>query len=298
MARAALTGLPLPLELIANIVNCCAEYDSINDPDPDTRYAYFLADRDPGRTRNYDPPWTTAPASVRQDVCNIRLVCKQFRSASFESFGTLLGDRRFRLIETGLQDLHDIEQVKQLVPWIKTLMFGTAQLSEERARNYFVPCQFDGNPIITGHAEALKSAFTKCLARQQSLNQKRAFSKVLVAFRNLVNARIMVRDNAKYLGGRLTPELKESADIFLEFHSIAQPDFEHRDVPFAPDALIVAKLLEAFVEAGIALRGRSHSLEVPILSEKSYILLSKLHTLRITVNKNFFIKDAPFLTAL
>jgi hypothetical protein len=175
MTRAPLTGLPLPLELTVNIVKCCAEYELAEDPND--RYEYFLAyENTEDRFGEHQMSWTTALASVKQDICNVRLVCKQFRIAAYESFGTILGERRFRLTKTGLQDLQDILKVKELVPWIRTLTFGTAQLSQYRAKYFFDPSHVERFPEIAQQAEALWSARSKYMARQQSVDYKSALS--------------------------------------------------------------------------------------------------------------------------
>jgi hypothetical protein len=223
--------------------------------------------------------WPTAPASVKQDICIVSLVCKQFRSASFESFGTILGERRFRLTETGLQDLQDILKVKELVPWIKTLTFGTAQLSQSRTEDFFDPSHVERFPEIAQQAGALRSAWSKNMARQQSVDYKSALPQVLVAFRNLKDARIVVVDKADYLGGWLTPELRRSAEIYRKI------DSEWWAGPYISRPEIVGEVLESFVKAGLSLSDLKFSLQTPILSCP---LPTSLHTLRITVCNNFF----------
>jgi hypothetical protein len=228
--------------------------------------------------------WTTALASVKQDIFIVSLVCKQFRSASFESFGTILGERRFRLTETGLQDLQDILKVKELVPWIKTLTFGTAQLSQSRTEYFFDPSHVERFPEIAQQAGALWSARSKYMARQQSVDYKSALSQVLVAFQNLRDARIVVVDKADYLGGWLTPELRRSAEIY---RNVVGPKWWTE--PYISRPRIAGEVLEAFVKAGLSLNDLKFSLQTPILSCP---LPTSLHTLRITVCKDFFTNDS------
>jgi hypothetical protein len=228
--------------------------------------------------------WTTAPASVKQDICIASLVCKQLRSASFESFGTILGERRFRLIETGLRDLQDILKVKELVPWIKTLTFGMAQLSQSRTEYFFDPSHVERFPEIAQQAGALWSARSKYMARQQSVDYKSALSQVLVAFQNLRDARIVVVDKADYLGGWLTPELRRSAEIY---RNVVGPKWWTE--PYISRPRIAGEVLEAFVKAGLSLNDLKFSLQTPILSCP---LPTSLHTLRITVCKDFFTNDS------
>jgi hypothetical protein len=241
MACAALAGLPLPLELVVFIVKCCAEYDS---EDPETRYVYFKGGREVVGCEDYQATWTIAPYSTKEDVCSIHLVCKQFRTASIESFGTLLGDRRFRITETDLWDLRDIKAVKELVPWIKTLTFGTAELFDNTVEDYLAPGDLPGDPIPAGQIEVLKSAFNGYLVHHRSVDHKKALSEVLVAFQNIEDARIDVVDKSHYLLGFLDAEQR------LKSREYGQE--------------IAAEVLEAIAEAGLTLKGLRTSLQTPI----------------------------------
>lgn len=114
-------------KIVIEIVKDCVEYDMPFDDDagyegqpPKTAfYELVSVDR---RT------WATISSVVKKNISNILLVYKDLRDAAFESFGTILGDRRFRITNIGLADLEDIGSNQALAPWIKTLTFGTAQL--------------------------------------------------------------------------------------------------------------------------------------------------------------------------
>jgi hypothetical protein len=95
-------GLPLPLELVIEIVKYCEHHEEAN-----------------GTSHGTDPQqsWMSLSKSAKEDICNVRLVCKQLPTAAFESFGKTLGHHRFRVTQTGLQDLRDITSVIELVPW-------------------------------------------------------------------------------------------------------------------------------------------------------------------------------------
>jgi hypothetical protein len=213
-------------------------------------------------------------------------MCKQFRSASSESFDTMLGDRRFRLTETGIQDLQDISRVKELVPWIKTLTFGTAQLSQRGGECFLDPRYVEKFPEIAEQAEALQSAWSEHMARQQSVDYKSALAQILVAFQNLKSARIVVVDKAECPGGWLTPELRRSADIYRNVCSTWQPG------PYASHTGLEGEVLDASTKAGLILNDLRFSLPSPILHCP---LPTSLHTLRITVFKDFFTCDSPGL---
>jgi hypothetical protein len=127
--------LDLPAELLIQIVKGCVEYDlpynSANDSKND--YREFQASK-----TDYQPndakrtAWLTISRPVKKDICNSRLVCRELRNAAYDSFGLILGDRRFRMSEIGFADLKAIGALSALTPWIKTLTFGCAQLQKHR----------------------------------------------------------------------------------------------------------------------------------------------------------------------
>jgi hypothetical protein len=72
--------------------------------------------------------------AAKEDICNIRSVCKDLRDAAAENFVVVLQDRRFRLTRGGLLDLEAICNDVEFAPRIKTLTFGTAQIAGNRRR--------------------------------------------------------------------------------------------------------------------------------------------------------------------
>jgi hypothetical protein len=123
--------LDLPAELLIQIVKGCVEYDrphsSANDSKND--YREFQASKteyQPNDTRRII--WFTISQPVKKDICNSRLVCRELRNAAYDSFSLILGDRRFRMSETGFADLKAMGAISALTRWIKTLTFGCAQL--------------------------------------------------------------------------------------------------------------------------------------------------------------------------
>lgn len=122
-------GLPLPMEVVIAIVEHCEDFDwPYKDANPHPQYSAGLADFHYGD--DYAVPWITIPPNAKRDICSIRLVCAQFKDASYASFGNILGDRRFRLTKTGLADLQGISANQRLAPCIKTLTFGTALVAD------------------------------------------------------------------------------------------------------------------------------------------------------------------------
>jgi hypothetical protein len=151
-------GLPLPLELVMRIVNYCTEYDP-----PEDKYDDFVMRQDSGvyNWTSYDRmTWSTIPWPAHQNVIRVRLVCKQFRDAFFQEFGKIMGDRKFRLTKTGLQDLREIGEMEQLVPWIKTLTFGSACMRDAQGvtpDGYGYGRYLDAKPAFDLQFEAIKN---------------------------------------------------------------------------------------------------------------------------------------------
>jgi hypothetical protein len=211
----ATPGLPLPLELVIRIVNYCAEYDP-----PDDTYDHFVLQQNNGV---YPVPfvhritWPTTPWPASQNVIRVRLVCKQFRDASFQEFGKILGHRKFRLTKSDLKFLREIGQMEQLVPWIKTLTFGSARMLYPREvtsntfgyERYLVDSL---NPDIARQVEVVKEMHAKYMTENESKQPEKDLLQALAAFRKVENVRIETSDNANYLEGWLTPEQQKVVD--------------------------------------------------------------------------------------
>lgn len=75
--------------------------------------------------------WFTTTKGARESFTSLRLVCRQFRAASWEGFGCILADRRFRLTKADIDELGNIGAEDDLAEWIKTLTFATAQPHDE-----------------------------------------------------------------------------------------------------------------------------------------------------------------------
>jgi hypothetical protein len=211
----ATPGLPLPLELVMRIVKFCTEHDPPNDP-----YDHFVLQHN---SRVYAEPfvrritWPAMPWPAYRIVIRLRLVCKQFRDASFQEFGKILGDRKFRLTKTDLKKLREIGQMEQLVPWIKTLTFGSARMLYPREvtsitfgyERYLVD---NLSPDIARQVGAMKEMHIKYMSENESKQPGKDLLQVLAAFRKVENVRIVTSDNVDYLEGWLTPEQQKVVD--------------------------------------------------------------------------------------
>jgi hypothetical protein len=265
----AIQGLPLPMEVVIKIVQHCEEYDWLDDPE-----AMFMGEQDnphwyTGDNENRGT-WKTATKSTKQDIRNVRLVCRQLKTGSLESFGAILGERIFRLTKIDLEDLFDIGKTAELLPWIKTLTFGTAQLCQgvHDSVNFTTlqehvdeHCQ-SAQPFGT-----IEEAHTKCVAYEQSREPERDLTRVLPAFRNLENLRVVVVDKPDHHGGWLTPEQKEfpgsyyiicSTDIDLTFLRHMRPE---RLYTSRRRHSIIAILFKAFGEAEILIKDMKFPME-------------------------------------
>lgn len=124
-----MSELLLPFELVTMVVEHC-EHDNyprgpnaehIENPcnpskfEPDSKYRVT---------------WLGPSKSADQDICSIRLVCKQFKAASLPSFGAILGDRCFRLSESSLEDLRSISTTRGIIPHNKMLKFESLDYSQ------------------------------------------------------------------------------------------------------------------------------------------------------------------------
>lgn len=92
--------------------------DEDNDEDDDSGEDFADEEYRQAQDRVMTPQWMAASKSATIDICNIRLVCRQFEQASIATFGTLIGDRPFRFTDSGMRNLREISVVDVLSPWI------------------------------------------------------------------------------------------------------------------------------------------------------------------------------------
>lgn len=215
-ATGVLAGLPFPPGLLFQISKCCEEIESPDGPYPQSITTPGHASDSPtfyGRLT-----WLKIKSSSIRDVCNIRLVCKQFRDASLASFASILGERRFRLTKIGLQDLQGIAACSGLAPYFKTLTFGSADVAKaDTIRKWgdlsilSVLSRVKGDEVICRNFSDIHHALIGChhLAERAIRNGLRD---ALNAFPKLAILRVDVYDRPSYLGGWLTAEQRQSID--------------------------------------------------------------------------------------
>jgi hypothetical protein len=278
-------GLPLPMELVVHIVKHCEEYDSPNDS-----YVGFLVPQSRGVYGHVAleerKTWTTISWSTKRDIINIRSVCKQLKDASFQSFGKILGDRKFRLTKAGLQDLRDIGEVKQLVPWIKTLTFGSAQL--RNPQDYL-----NQKPTADRQVQAIEKLYSKYMAEEEEKEPEKILLQVLAVFRKLEGVRIILSDKTKYLGGWLSPEQQNVVESWDEsYYKLARFYTSEDSAP--------STVLRTLETAGIIVKDLRLALGGFLWP---HLLPKSLRVLRITHHLGGFIKEyddeiQPLLYAL
>ncbi|KAF2735760.1 hypothetical protein EJ04DRAFT_575908 [Polyplosphaeria fusca] len=125
-------------------------------------------------------------SSFRNSVCNARLVSRMFSQASHAIFAQLLGHRRVRFTEAGLQDLQDISEAKALQPHIRTLTFGMASFNG-LARLSTLPHILRHMHVEDWREQMLLLDFKECYQAQERLDEQSIKQILCEAFRRLPN---------------------------------------------------------------------------------------------------------------
>ncbi|KAF2494272.1 hypothetical protein BU16DRAFT_619417 [Lophium mytilinum] len=211
------TGLVgLPLELRTMIARQLEQVNSAAD-NPNITTGYELC------------KWSRLTQSSRNDILSYRAAARDLRDASWISFGRLVGELCFRLIEPDLQDLEEISNLKELAPWIQAITFGTAGFADNkfvwRPNNDEEPPydelnnyddSFDDLPGLTDdYPELLKymhrtrnepallrlEKYRDCYKKQETFSESglavKQLEKILHVFPNLQNLRVTPKD---YIG--------------------------------------------------------------------------------------------------
>jgi hypothetical protein len=214
----------LPLELWTDIAKSCVEYNNHDSSDFPLRI-----------NCQERMTWVTVSRSAKTDICNIRLVCKQFRSAAYESFGAILGRRRFRLTRLGREDLRAISRNGGLAPWVRALTFGSAILFGPKSRYWesreerIEPKGESARLEIEEHLTLVKDAYLRAAKKDwdwlaDAQTATRELAAILDKFKNLEKIRVIVTDKTEYLAGWLPPGAQTD---FIESRCVHNP-FGHR----------------------------------------------------------------------
>jgi hypothetical protein len=281
------------MELVTKIVKHCEEYDWPWDPKGMYMQAQNAINGCYEHHKRDSVLWATARECTPQDICSVRLVCKQFKIASLESFGAILGHRRFRLTKIGLQDLHNISEITELVPWIKTLTFGTAQIDYSQRERYI-------NQIFESvrDVEAIQTVCVKDMVYEQSKEPEKLMIKVLLSFRNLENARIIVEDWLDYLGGWLMSEQEKFVDTQYFRRLQSGWYFYCRQSQYKSSRKIPATILRAFSETNVVIKDMRFSYGWSPRNEQARLLPAWLKTLRIELEMESFDENKTLVRAL
>lgn len=261
--------LPLPTELLIKIFKHCEEYDEPNDPNAE-HMALPIYLEYPEDDRNY-LTWLRVAQSSKQDICNIRLVCKQLHETSLGSFALILGDRIFRLTKAGLRDLKEIANAECLVPWIKTSTFGSADLIEYEwcggLEARIALAEYDG----TMHREL--SLIDQAWKNHEYLSKsaiKRGLEGSLRKLPKLRSLRMVINDEPSYLHGWLTPDQREYMMAKFkpgtDFWSLSDASFTP-DCCYGPRGLSTAyNVLQALRKIGREIQ----DLRLPTMNDPCY----------------------------
>jgi hypothetical protein len=281
----------LPVELWTHIAKSCVQYNNHDSSD-------F-----PLRTNCQERmTWVTVSRSAKTDICNIRLVCKQFRSAAYESFGTILGRRRFRLTRVGREDLRAISRNGGLAPWVRALTFGSAILFGPKSRYWesreerIEPKGESARLEIEEHLTLVKDAYLRAAKKDwdwlaDAQTATRELAAILDKFKNLEKIRVIVTDKTEYLAGWLPPEAQtDFIESRCEYNPFL-PEYEGNQHYNPQNHAVPQRVVSALAAAQIKIKDLRFSDQyyryVPLAGSISIPLstmASTLKTLRIPVS--------------
>jgi len=191
----------LPIELVSVIIQGLQQSNAGDEP----------FDRLTETTREGVDGWLVQTVESRRDICNFRLVSRKFYNSSFPTFSELLGDRVFRITQSGLEDLFAICSTTSLPLHIRKLTFGTFRFEEPIILRDL--CQSLPQPHKTRLCVSYKGDHCWHQSHGASL-QAQDLAQILRRLSNLKTLRILLFDNwdiVNYLGEWLGPS--EVADV-------------------------------------------------------------------------------------
>jgi hypothetical protein len=307
MTTLAMAGYSIPLEILVNIMEGCLEYDHTKHA---TRrdYVNYASTR-----REYDEPmdearmtWPITSEAAKEDICNLRLVCKDFQSAARESFVAVLQDRRFRLTEGGMADLGAICTDSELAPRIKALAFGSAHIAGDRYRPAVHEYIYHDLSSIKDVRERsrrkmLAGTIERAYQDGREFNADIPLVRTLKGFTNLEAIRVVVVDRPRYLHGWLSPE--QLSFLWSQYKTYPGDGYFAPNMFYACDAhttsMHITKALAGLGKNGAAVKidDIRFSIGVPCFNnfeDRSPLpnLPIALRKLRITISSGFFFPDS------
>ena len=277
----------LPPEIVSAVAE---ELEHLNLPD--ISYSHFT---EISGIRSDHRIWRTYTSASKEDILNFRLVCRKCYSASFKSFGKILGDRTFHLTKQSLEDLQSISEVTELVPYIWTMTFGNARFGSDVARGK----EFLRRAHDTGIRDQLTSSYHERYMCSLTDDALLSLTTTLLVFPNLQNFRL-VEDNSSIknpysLGIWLRPsDVEELASARSLVSSYEAGDLM-RNTCSNIGSYIFRILFEALLEAGRTIHDlrvepaffRNCIQELPLHSG----VFSKLQVLHLHVEHTHFYTD-------
>lgn len=185
----------LPVELISVVIRGLQQSNASDGP----------FDRLTETTKEGADGWLVHTVESRRDICNFRLVSRKFYNSSFPTFSELLGDRVFRITQSGLEDLFAICSTKSLRPHIRKLTFGTFRFEEPIILRDL--CRSLPQPHKTRLCVSYKGDYRWHQSHGASL-QAQDLAQIVRRLSNLRNLRILLFDSwdiINYLGEWLGP---------------------------------------------------------------------------------------------
>ncbi|KAH5130959.1 hypothetical protein HBH70_185460 [Parastagonospora nodorum] len=185
----------LPVELISVIIRGLQQSNVSDGP----------LDRLTETTQEGVDGWLIHTVASRRDICNFRLVSRKFYNSSFPSFGETLGDRVFRITQTGLEDLFAIASTTSLRPHVRKLTLGTFRSDEVTIVRDLL------KSLPEPHRTRLRASYTDDYRWHRSHRaslQTQDLAQLLRRLSNLRNVRILLLDSwdmINYLGEWLDP---------------------------------------------------------------------------------------------
>lgn len=282
----------LPLELatlvMENLVEYnvnCVEYSTDHVEQPASEYESRFTD-------GQFVDWLTFTEESILAILEARLSCSKLYHASTQTFAKVLGNRTFRYTKCGMEDLLNISQRVDLVPYMTTLTIGLAGLIDELNLKEVENQLFY---LSTSERYQIAKNFERCVTWQHEelpLCEERLIN-IFKNLSGLTNVRIR-REMLE--SGRFTKSFTPSTLGMLEKYSFWQARFVVG--LYKSDVVEMANVISALKDAKINLRDFRTSQGSSYRLWKFGLPVCNLHTLRITIKLAYSSFDEPSSTQL